>query len=207
MVCSQVKGFVHRPMDDYSMEKARKRWAAIADEPHLGKTGGVELSVESVTGDGKQTMSRRYPGSPMVGVGAIIFRDNNVLLVRRGKEPALGKWTIPGGLVELGESLEDAVKREVMEEVGLTVDVKDLVVVLDRVFPDSEGQIEYHYVLLDFLCDAGPQEPHPASDVSECIFVPIDRFFDYDLTEGTAEVIHRAVTRAPGSFPVYDPHL
>jgi mutator protein MutT len=172
------------------------------------KQRGEELVIKSVDIDGKQTMSRRYPGSPMVGVGAIIFRENCVLLVQRGKEPSFGKWTIPGGVVELGESLEEAVKREVMEEVGLEVDVKDLLVALDRVILDPEGRIEYHYILLDFLCEAGSQEPRPDSDVSDCLFVPLDQLSNYDLTKGTAEIIRRAVMQSQlDLFPIYSPRL
>ncbi len=80
---------------------------------------------------------------------------------------------MPGGLVELGESLQEAIMREVREEVGLAVHVRDLVVALDRVIPDQDGRIEYHYILLDFLCECGAGEPSPASDVVACAFVPI----------------------------------
>jgi 8-oxo-dGTP diphosphatase len=169
---------------------------------------GMQSAIEFVDSDGKKAMSRRHPGSPMVGVGALIFRKDTVLLVQRGREPSLGKWTLPGGLVELGESLEEAVKREVMEEVGLQVVVGDLAVVLDRVFEDSKGRVEYHYVLLDFFCEAGLEEPHPASDVTACLFVPLEHLSDYSLTEGTEEVIRRAVMQVQqDSFPIYDPHL
>lgn len=99
-------------------------------------------------------MNRRYPDAPLVGVGAIIFRADQVLLIQRGREPSLGRWSVPGGLVEVGESLLDAVKREVMEEVNLEVDVKDVVAVLDRVIKDEGGRVEYHYILVDFLCES-----------------------------------------------------
>lgn len=150
-------------------------------------------------------MSRRYPKRPMVGVGAVIFRENRVLLVQRGREPALGKWSVPGGLVELGESLEDAVRREVMEEVGLEVAVKDMIVALDRVILDDSGRIEYHYILLDFLCESASGEPRPATDVRDCAFVPLDALSAYTLTSGTEEVIRRAFSqREGGCFPVYE---
>jgi mutator protein MutT len=172
------------------------------------KERGIEDGSRYIDGDQKKAMSRRYPGSPMVGVGAIIFRDNSVLLVQRGREPSLGQWTLPGGLVELGESLEEAVRREVMEEVGLEVDVKDLVVALDRVILDSEGKIEYHYILLDFLCEAGSQQPHASSDATACLFVPLDQFSGYALTKGTADVIRRAIIqKQQNAIPIYDPQL
>jgi mutator protein MutT len=179
----------------------------IIGEDFTVKEGGIDRPGH-IAGDGKKSMSRRYPGSPMVGVGAIIFRENSVLLVQRGREPSLGQWTLPGGLVELGESLEEAVRREVMEEVGLNVEVKNLVVALDRVIFDSEGKIEYHYILLDFLCEAEHQQPYASSDVTACLFVPLNQFSGYDLTKGTAEVIRRAVLqREQIAIPIYDPKL
>lgn len=154
-------------------------------------------------------MDRRYPQQPMVGVGAIIFREDQVLLVQRGGEPAKGKWSLPGGLVELGESLHDAVSREVLEEVGLPVEVLDLVVVLDRVIFDEQGKIQYHYVLLDFLCQAEHHKtPIPASDALNCRFVPLCDLSEMNLTDGTTEVIKQAfVKQREPSRRVYDPRL
>lgn len=153
-------------------------------------------------------MNRRYPSRPLVGVGAIIFRENRVLLVRRGREPAYGKWSFPGGLVELGESLEEAVWREVREEVGLEVGVGELVVVLDRVIRDEDGCIEYHYVLLDFLCTSDVGDPKPASDVLDCTFVSPHELGAYTMTEGTVEVIERArVLKEGGRVVTYDASL
>lgn len=150
-------------------------------------------------------MDRRYPDMPLTGVGAIIFRDDQVLLVKRGHSPSMGKWSIPGGLVELGESLDDAVRREVLEEVGLEVRVVDLVAALDRVIRDAAGRIEYHYILLDFLCTAGPGNPVAATDAEECRFVPLEQLSSYDLTRGTETVIRRAFEKAKHRVaPVYD---
>jgi 8-oxo-dGTP diphosphatase len=153
-------------------------------------------------------MNRRYPDRPLVGVGAIILRDDHVLLVQRGKEPAYGKWSIPGGLVELGESLVEAVLREVKEEVNLEVQVRDLVVALDRVILDGAGRIEYHYILLDFLCESNDGEPSPASDVLACAFVPIESLPQFDLTRGTERAILRVYNQAQGiRTPTYDASL
>jgi 8-oxo-dGTP diphosphatase len=143
-------------------------------------------------------MNRRYPERPLVGVGAIILRHDQVLLVQRGSEPSYGKWSVPGGLVELGESLQEAVAREVKEEVGLDVQVHDLVVALDRVIPDQDGKIEYHYILLDFLCESHIGEPTPASDVLDCAFVAIPSLPQYDLTRGTAKAILRVYAKIRG---------
>lgn len=151
-------------------------------------------------------MNRRYPDRPYVGVGGIIFRGDQVLLIRRGSPPALGKWSIPGGLVELGESLEDAVRREILEEVGLDVRVLDLVAVLDRVINDRDGRIEYHYILLDFLCESAPGDPVPATDADECTFVSLDKLSSYNLTRGTEKVIRKAFQKSEKkTVPVYDP--
>lgn len=154
-------------------------------------------------------MNRRYPELPMVGVGAIIIRDSSeVLLVQRGTEPALGKWSVPGGLVELGETLQEAVLRETREEVGLEVSVRGLVAVLDRIIHDATTKVEYHYVLLDFLCDYIGGIPFPSTDVSDCAFVPTERLGDYPLTSGTEAVILRAITLAGSPYlSIYDTKL
>jgi len=151
-------------------------------------------------------MNRRYPDRPLVGVGAIIFRGDSVLLAQRGREPSYGKWSIPGGLVELGESLQDAVRREVREEVGLDVRVEDLVAALDRVIFDDTGKIEYHYVLLDFVCECEDGAPLPSSDVLDCAYVPLDALGGYPLTEDTEKVIRRAYLRSQECrYGIYDP--
>ena len=151
-------------------------------------------------------MNRRYPERPYAGVGAIIFRGTQVLLVKRGRPPAMGKWSIPGGLVELGESMEASVRREVKEEVGLDVRVIDLVAALDRVIFDRDGRIEYHYILLDFLCEIVGGRLEAGSDADECLFVPMKELLRLDMTRGTEEVILRAFEKAdnPG-LRVYQP--
>jgi ADP-ribose pyrophosphatase YjhB (NUDIX family) len=153
-------------------------------------------------------MNRRYPDRPLVGVGAVVFRGDHVLLVRRGTEPSLGKWSIPGGLVEVGESVESAVRREVMEEAGLEVEVVDLVAVLDRVIRDDAGAVEYHYILMDFLCHALEGDPVAGDDALDCRFIPIDGLGAYPLTRGT-ETLVRRVHQGEADFPhsIYDPHL
>ncbi len=140
-------------------------------------------------------MSRRYPTQPLVGVGAIIFRDEEVALVRRGGPPSKGKWSIPGGLVELGESLEEALRREVREETGLEVEVLERCAVLERVLRDPWGRVEYHYVLIDFACRYVSGELIPASDTRAAAWVSIEGLDDYTMTSGTAQVIRDAFKR------------
>jgi len=153
-------------------------------------------------------MNRLYPDKPMIGVGAVIFDGAQVLLVRRGREPALGKWSLPGGLVELGETLETAVCREVLEETGLDVRVDGLVAVLDRIIHDDERNIQYHYVLMDFLCHPLHGMPTAGSDVTACGFVPLEELPSYPLTDGTERVIRRAFSaRNLPLPPIYDPAL
>ena len=151
-------------------------------------------------------IKRQYPDGPVVGVGAVIFRGEEVLLVRRGQEPALGSWSLPGGVVELGESLGEAVVREVQEETGLAVEVLGITAVLERVFRDRDNRIEYHYVLVDFACAYVSGEMSPATDITDAQFVPLAELDKFDLVKLTAPVILRArEQKDKGAFlPVID---
>jgi len=137
-------------------------------------------------------MKRKYPDQPLVGVGAVIFRGEEVLLVRRGQEPARDAWSLPGGLVELGESLAAALRREVMEETGLIINILGITAVLDRIYRDDAGAIPYHYVLVDFLCDYESGDLTPASDITAARFVSLSELDRMDLPTFTAQVIRRA---------------
>jgi len=135
-------------------------------------------------------MTRTYPQAPVCAVGAIIFRDDTVLLVQRGKPPAQGKWSIPGGAVRLGETLECAVIRELREEVEMEVKPIAVGKVIERIYRDSEGKIAYHYVIIDYVCEAGVAgQPKAGSDASDAAFFEIEKLDEMDMTEGTAEVI------------------
>ncbi len=152
-------------------------------------------------------MKRHYPEQPLVGVGAVIFRGDQVLLVRRGQEPQKGAWSLPGGLVEVGETLEAAILREIREETSLTVEVLGITAVLERIYQDGAGGIPYHYVLVDFACEHVAGEPSPASDAAEARFVGLAELPSLPLPAFTAQVIRRAFEqRRRGSFlpPVGD---
>ena len=140
-------------------------------------------------------MARNYPQTPVCAVGAIVFRGDAVLLIQRGKPPAQGKWSIPGGAVRLGETLENAVTRELREEVEM--DVKPLWVgkVVDRIYTDSEGKIAFHYIIIDYVCEAPAGQPQAGSDASDAGFFEIKKLDEMNMTEGTAEVIREVQRR------------
>ncbi len=137
-------------------------------------------------------MSRRYPSRPVVGVGAIITHGDTVLLVRRGGEPQKGIWSIPGGVLQLGETLEEGIRREVREEVGLDVRVLERVEVVERILPDATGKLEYHYILIDYLCEPTGGALQAADDAAEAAWVDRRDLDEYAITPGTTEVIERA---------------
>jgi len=137
-------------------------------------------------------MQREYPDSPVLGVGAVIFNNEKVLLVKRGKEPGYGKWSIPGGAVELGETLKEGLLREVKEETGLEVEIGGMVEVLDWVSRDENDRIKYHYVLVDFWCKSHSAEVNPSSDVLDARWVQLSEAPNYDLPWAAFEVINKA---------------
>jgi len=115
--------------------------------------------------------------------------------VERGNEPLKGYWSLPGGIVETGEKLEEGIRREVAEETGLEVEPYLVFEIFERVIPDAEGKPEYHYVLVDYLCRRLRGEPAAASDVSRVAWVEEHNLAQYRLTEGTLEVIERAFAK------------
>jgi 8-oxo-dGTP diphosphatase len=136
---------------------------------------------------------RRYPEHPIVGVGAVVIDNGRVLLVRRATEPQAGQWSLPGGRVELGETLTAAVARELQEETGLEIDVGPSVEVLDRILRDANGRVQYHYVLVDFLCAVRDGAPRAGSDVSEVALADPADLARYRLASDTQAVIEKAI--------------
>lgn len=146
---------------------------------------------------------RVYPPRPIVGVGGIIIKEDKVLLGLRGKEPEKGKWSIPGGAVEIGETLEEALAREVREEVGIKVRINRIVAILDRIIKDESDNTLYHYVLVDFLCiPEGNNSPRAGSDILECRYIPISELKCYPLTKGTNRVIELSFNQLRGIHPL-----
>ncbi len=134
-------------------------------------------------------MSREYPRFPLVGVGALITRDDRVVLVRRGTQPAKGEWSIPGGLVNVGETLKDAVVREALEETGLEVEPVELLELVERIFHDDDGRVQYHYVIADFVCKVRGGNIAADSDALEAAWFHRDQLQQLNLAAVTLEII------------------
>jgi mutator protein MutT len=124
-----------------------------------------------------------------VAVGAIVIDKGAILLVKRDREPAKGQWSLPGGRVELGETLREALVREVREETGIDVDVDGLIGTAERVVRDDDGKIDYHYVILDYVCTARSTELTAGDDASEVRWVPVGEMADLHLTAGLLEFL------------------
>lgn len=131
-------------------------------------------------------MRREYPSRPMVGIGAVIIHNGKILLIKRGSEPGKGKWSIPGGLVELGETIAETVVREAKEETNLDVEAYKLVDVVDNIMKDENGKIQYHYVVIDFLTklkNADTSRLKPAQDAADAKWTPLEEVEQRDLTK------------------------
>jgi len=134
-------------------------------------------------------LKREYPESPIVGVGGVIFDGASVLLAKRGQEPAKGTWSLPGGAVELGERVVDALKREIQEEVGIEIELGGLIRVLDRIIQDQENRVRYHYVIIDYWGWKVSGHPTPGSDTSDICFVPLEGIRKMDIHREVRETI------------------
>jgi ADP-ribose pyrophosphatase YjhB (NUDIX family) len=148
---------------------------------------------------------RRYPRHPLIGVGAIILRRDRVLMVQRGKQPLKGWWSLPGGLLETGESLDAGVRREVREETGLEVRPTGVFEIFERIMRDASGAPEYHYVLIDYRCRVTGGALRAGDDASAVEWVPRRDLPALQITEGTLAVIERAFecgAATPGCRPL-----
>ena len=138
---------------------------------------------------------REYPDRPYVGVGVIVFRDQEVLLVKRNKEPNKGQWSIPGGRQMIGETAAEAAQRELLEETGVKVDQLLLVDVVDAIIPDVEGKIKYHYTLVDYMGQWLSGESRPGDDAQEVRWVSLNELSSYSLPEETMNIIKKAAAK------------
>ena len=132
-----------------------------------------------------------YPDKPRVAVGGIVFENNRVLLVRRGKPPAEGDWAIPGGSVELGETLQQAVERELLEETGITVKANEIAYVFDVIPRDPQGRVRFHYVIIDLMADYISGRPQPGDDVSDARWIAPDELKNLRINSSTLGLLRK----------------
>jgi len=137
-------------------------------------------------------MRRDYPDRPIVGVGAVIVENGRALVVRRGTEPLKGEWSIPGGVVELGETLRQATVREAKEETGLEVEAGEVIEVVDRIMRDPQQKIQYHYVLVDFLCRRISGQARAAADAMELRWITPQELEEFPIADSAAAVVRKA---------------
>ena len=140
-------------------------------------------------------MTREFPEHPLVGVGSIIIEDDRVVLVKRAHPPIQGHWSIPGGVLEVGEMIREAAVREASEETGLIVEPGELLGVFDRILRDPENRVQYHYVLIDFLCRKMGGELLAASDAAEVRWFKREELLTLNLADDTLEVIQKGFAK------------
>ena len=134
----------------------------------------------------------------MVGVGGVVIRDERALLIRRGSAPLEGEWSIPGGMLEIGETILEGVQRELLEETAIEVKVLDLIEVFERLTRDEAGKLKYHFVILDYLCEAVRGEARAGSDVTDVAWARAEELDAYSLTTTATRVIQKAFEMARG---------
>ena len=140
----------------------------------------------------QRRIKREYPESPVIGVGGVIFEGDTVLLARRNQDPGKGVWTLPGGVVELGETLEAALRREILEEASITIEIGGLAKLLDRIVYDEEKAVRYHYVIADYWGRKVSGTLQPGSDISDARFVPLAEISSLGLHAEVVETIRTA---------------
>ena len=176
------------------------------------KTGGAQFVKAPKenggrTSDERMTTRREYPDLPMVGVGGVVIQDGRALLIRRGSEPLKGAWSIPGGMLEVGETLVEGVERELLEETGLTVRVIELIEVFERIshaeipgaaaaIRETNARPQYHFVIVDYLCEVMSGAPIAGSDVTDFAFATEDELPRFNLTPTATRIFKKAFAMA-----------
>lgn len=140
-------------------------------------------------------MKRKYPEHPLVGVGGIIFKGDAVLVVKRDQDPGKGEWSLPGGIVELGETLQEALIREIREEVGVEIRIGGLARLVDRIIRDDWQRVQYHFVIVDYWAEMVSGRPRPASDVSDSRFVSLDALMHMGVHRDVKETVGMAINK------------
>ena len=138
-------------------------------------------------------MKRDYPDRPLVGVGAVIVHEGRVVIVQRGTEPLKGQWSIPGGALEVGETLRECAEREAREETGLQVEAGEVLEVFDAIYREADGRIQYHYVLIDFACRLVAGELHAGADATQARWVTLGELDGFQVADTAKTVIGRAL--------------
>jgi len=141
-------------------------------------------------------MTREYPDRPLIGVGAIIVENNRVVVVRRAHEPLKGQWSVPGGVLELGETLHSGAAREALEETGLVVEVGEVLEVFDRIMRDGYGRVQFHYVLIDFLCRRVSGELRAGEDASEVRWVTAEELKNFPIADSAQAVLSKGLAKS-----------
>ena len=141
-------------------------------------------------------MKREYPQSPIVAVGAVILDGDRIVLVQRNREPSRGLWTFPGGAVELGESIQDAVRREALEETGLVVEVGEVATAIDHIVRDADGQVLYHYIIVDYLARPRGGTLRAGSDVSDARWATLADLEALEMTAKAQEYARQLLSRS-----------
>jgi len=180
-----------RGYSDFRVE----RGAILAQQDVFYEGGGEPELIAAVP-----LPPRKYPPRPVVGVGAVILHEDRVVLIRRKYEPLAGQWSLPGGTLELGESLEAGVAREIGEETGLDVEVGPVVEVFDRILLDTDGRVQYHFVLVDYLCRPIGGQLQAGSDVDAAVWVLPSEIPGYQITAKATSIIERALSMQPDAF-------
>ena len=139
-------------------------------------------------------MKREYPETPIVAVGVVIHEGDRIVLIRRDKEPSRGLWTFPGGAVELGESLQDAARREALEETGLRVKVGEVATVIDNMVHDEKGRVQYHYVIVDYVARPVGGTLRPGTDARDACWASLSDLDTLDVTEKAGQLARQLLT-------------